>query len=189
MGKTSDAVSGSALRMWHIGSPNDSGWMEITQHAYYLSHFPAYLHLYPRGAGSTDKFYPGFFFFFELKLLKSLFTKRLPCTPGNGAESERIPLLLLNLNIWIHNMVLGASDWEGKTWVLLSAPHFSKFLVNRPQLQYENNLSPSFLSAISLSFLHAQSISTLTTYPYMVGEECSWPVDLYLFVEEGGWGL
>lgn len=84
-----------------------------------------------------------FLSFLELKWLKYLLSKRLLCTPGNSAEGKRI-LLLLNLNIWIHNMVMAASGWEGKTCVLLSGLHFLKFLVYRPQLQCENKIFPLF---------------------------------------------
>lgn len=188
MGETSDAVSGSALRMWQIGAPNNSGWLEITQQTTLPDCQPLSLHTAFLNFLLIFTFIPEiqvpltsfmglllFVCFSELEQLKSLFFKRLPCTPGNWAEGETIPLLLLNLNIWIHNLVMGVSNWGGKTCVLLLAPHFSKFLVNRPNY----NVKTIFLLHSCLpfpfhSFLHGP-YSTLTMCPYMVGREWTAP--------------
>lgn len=175
-------MCGSALRMWQIGAPNNSGWMEATQQATLPAHESAhYLPNFPTSPSSQRYRFNflcvcGFFFFFTfwVEVTQILVLQEIPCTPGSWAEGERMPLLLLNLNICIHNVVIGASDWERKTWVQLSAPHFLKFLANRPQLQCETNLSSCFFSAISLSFLSAWSILHPHYVPYMEGEECCW---------------
>lgn len=124
--------------------------------AYHLSRLPtSHLHLHPCGAGSTVKFYV--FFWVEgaqISVPQEITVHTKECCQLGGKE----PFFSCR-TVWLHIMVARAAGWEGKTRVLLSAPHsLHFFLLNRPQVQYGSGLSPSFLSAIPLSFLPAQSI-------------------------------
>lgn len=107
-----------------------------------------------------------------------MFFKRLPCTPGNPHSWEwknhsSVDLDQYGSITWGH----GWWGWWGhlagrgrpEFCSLLSTPYI--LLLNRPQIQYENSLCPSFLSAILLSFLPAQSIPLPHYMPLHGGRE------------------
>lgn len=95
--------------------------------AYYLPRLPtSHLHLHPRGTGSTVKWYVCFW----------IEGSQIYVPPRDYPAHQGILLAEVKeppfcSTIWLHNMVMRAAGWEGKTWVLLSAPQSLHFFVKQ----------------------------------------------------------